>query len=1130
MRLNLRLLICTLSFAIVTASAGAVSAAAKKKEKPAAGAKGAAAKGSSSKKSQPAKEEPKGPARFAPAMNEDVELDAKADKKRDEQIEQLKRIIPKVQGAAKADLLFQLAELWWEKSKFVRHAGVRKWDEAYAAWLEKANRGEEAGPEPRLEVFTREGELYRQEALRKYEEILKEYPSYERKDEVLFAFAYNKYEIGQKEEAIAKYNELIKQYPDSRFVPDAYVQMGEHFFNTNQLAKARTAFEKALATNNAKIKYFALYKLAWCDYNGGAYEEAIKKFKEVIAHSKVERGGTGLKNEALNDIVISFAQVEAVDEAMEYFKKNTGKANARRLTAKLAGLFQDAGKHESAIRVFRTLISDDVNDARCPEYQNAIITSYEGLRNREMVKKEMKRLVDLYNPNSPWAKANSENKNAISAAYEMTENAMRTMVTEYHQEAQKTKVVETYRLARDIYKEYLDNFSDSEFAYNLRFYYAEILWALNEYEEAAPQYAMVVEKDREGQYSKLAAYNEVLCYEKLVDIERGKAKKVELKEGQRIDEKKRKDEVKKTTVKLERHDKDAKEEEIPPFQRKLVEAIDRYVTIYPGADDEITVRYKAAFVFYDHKHDLEAAKRFGEIIAKWPTDQWSRKAADLSLDILNQKQEWLELNRLAREFHANKKLAGSDREFANRIADLVEASQYMYIDEVVYKKEQRPAEAAVKFREFVGEFPKSKYAPQALLYAMVIHSEAKELDRSIEVGEKLLAEYPDAKTIDGKDLVARTMLYLGSFYEQTSDFAMSARYFERYAGHFLGEPAKEAKDAKKAAKKKERKLDGETADKVADALFNAALWTEGLGDYEHAVSLYSRYVAEFPAKKDVPEVYFKIGLIFERQKNHKDAAKIFKGYVEQYGKSVGAAEVFYAKYREWLAHRELKQDRDAAQLMDELLKSFDKLSKESQESDRVRNAYAHLRFEALAPLWREYKSVKFDQVRTLRKNLKSKLELKDKVEKSYTAVVAIGSVDWAIASLTRMGEAYEDFARNLLDSPDPYGLDEDQLFMYRSELENRAFPLEESAINLYEKALEKSFELSVYNEWTLEAQNRINNYKRGAFLEPREVPYQGAQFFASAAAILDAPKPPPPPPTPAQTAPSTPGAQAPGNL
>ncbi|MGC4114160.1 MAG: tetratricopeptide repeat protein [Myxococcales bacterium] len=603
------------------------------------------------------------------------------------------------------------------------HKGIAKYDEALAKWMEKTNKGEQAGPEPKFEQFTREGELYRQEALRKYEEILRDFPTYERKDEVLFAFAYNKAEIGQKEEAIAKYNELIKQYPNSKYVPDAYVQMGEYFFNTNQLSKARTAYEKALASNNPSIKYFALYKLAWCDFNAGAYEESIKKFKEVIANAKVEKGGVGLKTEALNDIVTSFAQLDAVEEAIGYFKKSTGKDNARRLIAKLADQYQTAGKHDAAVKTFRQLINDDPNDPRCPEFQNAIIVSYEGLRKRDMVAKEMHRLVELYRPNTPWAKANAGNKAAIETAYEITEGAMRTMVTEYHQEAQKTKAADTYRLARDIYKEYLDSFADSEFAYNLRYYYSDILWALNEFEPAAVQYMMVTDKDNKGQYSKMAAFNAILCYERLVEAEK-KGKKIEEVTG-KVDEKKSKGGAGKTTVKLVTHDKDVKEEEIPKWEQKLVEAIDKSVTLYPGEADEITLRYKAAFVFYDHKHDIDAAKRFGEIINKWPTDQYSAKAADLTLNILETKQEWFELNKLAREFSANKKLVTNNKDFGTRVADLVETSQYKYIDETVYKGQKDPAQAAVKFREFIAEFPKSKLAPQALLYAMIIHHEAK---------------------------------------------------------------------------------------------------------------------------------------------------------------------------------------------------------------------------------------------------------------------------------------------------------------------------------------------------------------------------------------------------------------------
>jgi len=45
------------------------------------------------------------------------------------------------------------------------------------------------------------------------------------------------------------------------------VQIGEHFFAANDLARARAAFEKAASFRLPKLYPFALYKLAWCDYN-----------------------------------------------------------------------------------------------------------------------------------------------------------------------------------------------------------------------------------------------------------------------------------------------------------------------------------------------------------------------------------------------------------------------------------------------------------------------------------------------------------------------------------------------------------------------------------------------------------------------------------------------------------------------------------------------------------------------------------------------------------------------------------------------------------------------------------------------------------------------------------------------
>ncbi|MBL8939489.1 MAG: gliding motility protein U, partial [Archangium sp.] len=208
-------------------------------------------------------EERKGPAKLEARETpkvEDVEREAIADKKRDEQIESAKKIIPKIEDGnpQKSELLFQLAELYWDKSRYLYRREMLKYFEQQKDADEKKNRGEKVS-EPKEDH--RESELYRSETMRLYETILREYPSYERKDEVLFNLAYNLYETGKRDGAVKRYEELLKSYPGSKFVPDTYVQLGNHYFDVaNVLEKARSYFEKAFATSNPRIKSYALYK------------------------------------------------------------------------------------------------------------------------------------------------------------------------------------------------------------------------------------------------------------------------------------------------------------------------------------------------------------------------------------------------------------------------------------------------------------------------------------------------------------------------------------------------------------------------------------------------------------------------------------------------------------------------------------------------------------------------------------------------------------------------------------------------------------------------------------------------------------------------------------------------------
>lgn len=1104
-----------LAAAAVLALAGGAAAA----DAPAkAGAPAAKAGDNKGKAGDPADAGRAGPASFAARVDLAEELRTEeADRKRDEAIEQLKNIIknPAVVGPQKAELLFQLAELWIEKSKYIYFGEMSAYDKKYLAYSECVNEKgpENCGAEPKVE--NRQSEIYRDEALRLYDQILKDYPTYERKDEVLFALATNLYEKGRKEESIARYRDLVTQYPQSQFVGDAYVAMGEHFFAANDLSRARQAYEKALesSANEPRVYNFALYKVAWCDYNSGDYEVALQRFKEVVDRSeasKVKRE-VALKGEALQDMALTFEKLLMIEEANAYYKQKASKNEARRLFARLANRYFDGGGYEPAIKSFRLLITEEPNDPKNPQFQSNIVRAYEGLRERDKVLDEMKVLVRTYKPGSAWATANASDKAALAAAYELTESAMRELVTDYHQEAQKTKAVKTYRLAANIYKEYLDSFSDSEFAYNLRYYYADILWALRQYEQAAEQYELVYLADKEGSYAKAAALNTMLSYQKLIAIEKGEEEVVELRDDQKIDEKQSKGAVKKSKrIQTSKIGKDVQEEEIPKWEKKMIEACDRYAEIASKDKrleaDEINVRYSAAFIYYDRKHFTEAAKRFGEIILKWPTDAQAQKAADLSLNILETREEWYELARLSRAFYDNKKLAKPGDKWSADLAKIMEGAQYKYIDIVVYHGEKDGEKAAKMFRDFVAEFPKSIYADQALVYSMVIYNEAKKLDEAIAMGEKILAEYPDTKHR------LRTIFDLGLFYQGISNFEKAAASFERYVVEWeeqegIRAPADLPRGRKPVLKSAAEVVRAKPDDalKASDALYNAALWNEGLGRFDHAIDLYNQYIAKYHTVKDAvpaPTLVMNIALIREKQKRWSDAVSQYDLYLKEYERSVTPGQYFYARYKKAMAQRELKQIAEMNKTLELAVQDFKRVGAEEQKTFTILDAFAHSHFLLLEPKWTEYRNVKLDKVRTLAKDLQTKLKLHQPLIDNYTEVLQIGSGDWGIAALTRIGQINQDFARNFVESPDPPGLDFEQLELYRSELENRAFPLEEKAIEAYETALQKSYELNIYNEFTHLAQNELNRFMPGEYGEIRPVSFTGSEFFSRAEPVL----------------------------
>ncbi|MBN2493410.1 MAG: tetratricopeptide repeat protein [Deltaproteobacteria bacterium] len=1074
---------------------------------------------------KPEEEEPAGPAKIRlPMVEEKKAAGATLEEQLlDQEIEQLREIIQTTpDGPSKSDLLFRLAERYYEKARAIYFTEMQEYDKKVEKWMKKRETDPDAA-EPKID--NRKSQVYTKQTMDIYRIILKKYKDYHRRDEVLFTMGYNLYESGNKSEGVKMYWELIKGHPDSRFVPDAYLAMGEHYFNNDDVFNAKKAYERALKFEGSKVYTFALYKLGWCDYNLGEYEHALEKFKRVVdlaeqeaQKSSGDKNKIQLKREALQDMILAYTQIDALDSAKEYYLSKVGQLGALEYLGRLARTYEKQGKAEMVVKSFRLLLNDYPDDKDCPSFHNSIVMAYRKMNEREKVKQEVNRLIDQYKPGSRWAEVNKSNKMAIAKANSLVEGSLRDLVTSYHKEAQTTKSWDTYNLARAIYAKYLETFPDSEYAYKLRWYYSDILYKMSDFYTAAFEYGKVVDKDPKGVYSPESAYNAVLCWEKCIEMRDGPEKKDCRDWKAQTGKQKIGKEEDKTITKTDMRFVEKgvtrdmlQKKEIPFFEKKFLASADVYSNIAPNHDMYIPIRFKSAFVFYKYRHFSEMAKRFGEIIERHPDNEFAMRAVRVSLNSLYMKAKqkdatdaernsaWNDVNHWAKTFKANKVLmsskAASKEKFADEIQSLIEESGY---NVVLALRKTAPLEAAKGFDQFVADYPKSKYAHRAQYAAMVIYDEANQLDLAIKAGKALLENYKSS------DRYNQTIGFLAAFHDRVADFATSARYNEMYFEKWLEQQGKPKSKSKKHQPKKRRgrgkkAAEGEliliTDKQASDALYNAALMRESMGQFAKAIKNYGSYIKHFPENDDTPNIFYKIGLIYERQGKWRQADRVFEGYPDKYSDRSTPGRLLNAVYKHAMALRKLDKVRDSDKLLDKIIDRYNKLP-EKARNEEARTAVAHARFLQIEKEYKEYIDLKLVlPPRTLRRNLFKKIDTRPKLEKKYEEVVSYKDPDWSVAALVRIGELSMDLATAMLEAPVPAGLTPEQQDIYVEELQKQALPLEEKSSGFLNKAIQVSNSKGIYNRWTLHAQDLLRKYQPNLYPPPYEASLVSTEFF-----------------------------------
>jgi TolA-binding protein len=141
-----------------------------------------------------------------------------------------------------------------------------------------------------------------------------------------------------------------------------------------------------------------------------------------------------------------------------------------------------------------------------------------------------------------------------------------------------------------------------------------------------------------------------------------------------------------------------------------------------------------------------------------------------------------------------------------------------------------------------------------------------------------------------------------------------------------------------------------------------------------------------------------------------------------------------------------------------------------QRSDRTKYLAAKASLELAEPVLRKFTVVKLNQ--PLADSMKLKRSLMEDVIKVYTDAADYGVAEVTTAATYRLGEVYEQFSSDLMESERPSNLDEAALGQYELLLEEQMYPFEEKAIELYKANTDRAPD-GVYDEWVEKSFNRL---------------------------------------------------------
>jgi cellulose synthase operon protein C len=928
---------------------------------------------------------------------------SKLEKITDEQIKELFKLTKKFKNSPqRGELWLRLAELYVEKASVIE---FRK----HTAYDQKLKEFQDGQSKIKPVLDLRDAKAYNRQAIQLYEWFTRDFPKDEKMDQALFFLGYNNYEIGDLKKGTAYYNRLTKEYPRSTYVIEGHFALGEYYFENEQWKNAQENYRHVIANKKHRLYSFSLYKSAWCFYRTGHASDALKSMEVLIRTGKqqnLEAQAAGrrsinknrLESEGLRDIVLFYAEAAEPSKAPAFFRSLAG-SDGDSYVEKLAYLYGDKGNREASRALFQHLISLNPQAPKAFDFKYQIVQLFASANKSREFREELFSWIKDFGIGSGWSQANKSNAELIDNSYKLRETTMRNYTLQLHQTAQNSRAPYSQSLALEAYRLYLSEFGSSQVIADMHFYFAELLYDMNKFEESGTHYRWVVDNAPTSKYAGKAAENVVLALERNIPKDEQIAKQV------------------------------GKSLEPVAFDQKVerfVTASQWYISKFPNSEKTPEIKFRVGRLHYQYNQFDQAIPYFREIVQKHSSTKYAEYSANLLLDIYNLKKDYAGLEKTAGELLAVPGIANSKT--GGDIRNVLEKASFKRAQDLEVAKDY--GGSATQFANFAKQNPGSSLAAAAEFNAAINFERAGMTGGAIAAHSAIL----QSKDKNATAFKPKSRRIIGKLYQDSGMLEEAANAYKSAAEEMGKDPL------------------------ALNLIFNAAVLNETLERNDLALKEYQLYF-EKSRKSEKVEALYSMATIYRKQKSLSRASEKYKEYVM--AGTGGPEKNVESAYRVHEISKQLRRKSEADSWRQKTLGLQKKYAPQKRGVGATYAAKIH--FEDARLAYQDMKAVRIpSNPQKQQAAAQQKISMMSKLNAQLLEVIKFDSPEEIVGALSLLGQANQHMAEALTGAPIPTGFTADETKQYKQGIQKIAAPFFSKAKESLKAAIDKGSELETY--------------------------------------------------------------------